>query len=77
MNSQVTPEEENGTVNCHNSERARENWSRMKMNLLKELFIQKFMENARNQKEADDKSDDSDEEGKVFWQDLLVKPDSK
>ena len=35
------------------------------------------MENARNEKAGDDKSDDSDEEGKVFCQDILVHPESK
>ena len=35
------------------------------------------MENARNMKEGDDESEQSDEEGRVFWQDILIKPDSK
>ena len=27
--------------------------------------------------EGDDESEQSDEEGRVFWQDFLIKPDSK
>ena len=44
---------------------------------MKEMFLSKFMENARNEREGDDKSENDNEAPRGWLYNLLLKPESK
>lgn len=53
------------------------NWKNLKTKLMKEMFLGKFLENARNEREGDDKSEPDDNSPKGWIYSLLLKPESK
>lgn len=66
-----------GEPKVHNSARAKQNWNNLRSCLLKELFLSKFLENARNEKGGDDESDIDNSDEKYCYSDILVAPTSR